>query len=264
MRLLATLLAIGFACAPFAAAQATRGVTAPTTGSAFVGLIPVEGWAQGSLVASADVVALHGYRVDVPAGLRLWTLELDADADLDLAVKYGSPIATYRDRASGGDCDRLDVGTDNPTVVVVAWPWAGPWYVAVLNPLEPGVWGTYRLTSIPLEGAPLEIDVEGVYRGRASGTLLVLRRDGERVVGTLGTRERAFAVDAMPLGTGAYGLILGDAGRLGFVAFLTPTGIALVLFDVDADGRAIEGSAWGAAFEREAEAPAPAVRDDAP
>jgi len=232
-------------------------VTAPSTGPGLVGGLPLDGRAQGSLVASAGGVAFHAYRVELPAGLLRWTLTLDADADLDLAVKFGSAIASYASAERGGDWDRFDVAIGNPTVMVVERPRAGLWYVDVVNPLEPGAWGTYRLSSTVVGGAPADVGLAGTYRCRGSDALLRLRREDDgRLVGALEDADARvrFVLAGVVTAAGGRGVVGSDAGRLGFVATLTPTGLELRLFDVDAAGHAIAGSAWRARFDR--------VRDD--
>ncbi|MFO7546143.1 MAG: hypothetical protein R6W77_11700 [Trueperaceae bacterium] len=127
-------------------AQAPAQVTAPSTGSGNVGDLALEGVAQGALVSVSDGVAYHTYWVDVPAGLASWTLTLDADIDLDIALKFGSEITTYVERAEGGDWDYRDIDTRNPTTVVIERPQAGRWYVDVFNALQTGTRGSYRLS----------------------------------------------------------------------------------------------------------------------
>lgn len=125
-----------------AAAQAPASLAVPSTGSAVVGALALDGVAQGTLVAGGDGVAFHTFWFDVPAGVARWTLTLDADSDLDLAVKAGAEIATYADRDRGGDWDYRDVDTRNPTVLVLDAPAPGRWYVDVFNALPAGTRGT--------------------------------------------------------------------------------------------------------------------------
>ncbi|MDF1521786.1 MAG: hypothetical protein P1P87_03080, partial [Trueperaceae bacterium] len=145
-RLLHVLMAVAVALG-VAAAQAPAPLNVPTTGSMVVGALALDGVAQGTLVAGGDGVAFHTFWFDVPAGVARWTLTLDADADLDLAVKAGAEIATYVDRDRGGDWDYRDVDTRNPTVLTIDAPQAGRWYVDVFNALPVGTRGTYRLGS---------------------------------------------------------------------------------------------------------------------
>jgi hypothetical protein len=114
-------------------------------GSGTVGTLAPGGRARGRLAGEDGAVAYHTYVVEVPAGLARLVLELDADIDLDLAVKYGADIQSYGPREQGGDWDHLDAGEANPTVVVVEAPAAGPWYVDVIHALGAGSIGAYTL-----------------------------------------------------------------------------------------------------------------------
>jgi len=121
-------------------------VVASETGTAFIGALPANGRARGRLDGMQDRVTFHSYVVEVPAGTTRLTLVLDADADLDIAVKGGSEIRSYADEDQGGDWDYRDIDTPNPTTVVVEGPASGPWYVDVMNALGAGRNGSYSLT----------------------------------------------------------------------------------------------------------------------
>ncbi len=125
---------------------ATVEVVAGTTTSAFIGALEPNGRARGRLDGAPEAFAYHTYVVELPPGTVRWVVELDADADLDLALKHGSEIRSYADRDRGGDWDHRDIATRNPTVVVVERPAAGRWYVDVVNALGAPRHGTYRLT----------------------------------------------------------------------------------------------------------------------
>jgi hypothetical protein len=139
-------LALAIFGSALAFAQAPTQVTAPSAEAGNVGALALEGVAQGALAAVSGGVAYHTYWIDVPAGLASWTLTLDADIDLDIAVKFGSEITTYVEPAEGGDWDYRDIDTRNPTTVVIERPQAGRWYVDVFNALQPGARGNYRLS----------------------------------------------------------------------------------------------------------------------
>ena len=96
--LMAAVFALGVA-----AAQAPASLTVPTTGSTVIGGLALDGVAQGALVAGVDGVAFHTFWFDVPAGVGRWTLRLEADADLDLAVKFGSSGIQERDQKAEPD-----------------------------------------------------------------------------------------------------------------------------------------------------------------
>jgi len=65
----------------------------------------------------------------VPAGTSTLTVEMTADADLDLFLKYGSEIVSLGD---DGDWDFRDVDVANRAVLTVPAPSPGRWYVDVV------------------------------------------------------------------------------------------------------------------------------------
>jgi hypothetical protein len=136
----------GAAPAPGPAPVPAPEVVASETGTAFIGALPANGRARGRLDGTAEQVTFHTYVVEVPAGTARLTLVLDADVDLDIAVKGGSEIRSYANKDQGGDWDYRDLDTMNPTTVVVEAPAAGPWYVDVMNALGGGRNGSYTLT----------------------------------------------------------------------------------------------------------------------
>ena len=138
----ATPVAPAAPVAPVASAE----VVATETGTAFVGALPANGRARGRLDGAADRITFHTYVVEVPAGAARLTIELDADTDLDIAIKQGSEIQSYANLDQGGDWDYRDIGTQNPTSIVIDRPLSGPLYVDVMNALGAGQNGTYRLT----------------------------------------------------------------------------------------------------------------------
>lgn len=142
--------------APDAPGPATRGGEPPVefpfdlhaafTDSGTVGTLVAPGEsARGHLAGHGAGAAYHTYIVEVPAWLATLRLELHADIDLDLAAKFGSDIQSYAPRAEGGDWDHLDVGTANPTVLVIENPRAGRWFVDVIHLLGEGSIGSYEL-----------------------------------------------------------------------------------------------------------------------
>jgi len=136
----------GAAPAPGPAPVPAPEVVASETGTAFIGALPANGRGRGRLDGMAEQVTYHTYVVEVPAGTARLTLVLDADVDLDIAVKGGSEIRSYANKDQGGDWDYRDIDTMNPTTVVVEAPAAGPWYVDVMNALGGGRNGSYTLT----------------------------------------------------------------------------------------------------------------------
>jgi hypothetical protein len=242
-------------------------VRAPTTGPAVVGALPLEGVGEGALVSTAEGIAFHTYWVDVPAGVARWTLTLDADADLDVAVKFGAEIGNYADRERGGDWDYRDMETGNPTVIVVEAPQAGRWYVDVFNALQVGARGGYRLTSTagatvgpapvpapPVFGGgttPATTGFAGSYRLVGGDVLLSLQQDGAgKLTGSLSGADARYTVDGISDAQGTYGIIYDAEGGMFFMAELVGNGLRLTLYDADANGNPVESSARALDFER--------------
>ncbi len=119
----------------------------------------------------------HGYSFNVPAGTTSLTIRIDGGgADLDLAVKVGSPITGYDE----GEVDHLDTSEDPNPVYVIQNPPAGPVYFDVLNLLTSAANYTAQVTTDgaaganplgagaagnPLGGRPAPIDVPSVESG---------------------------------------------------------------------------------------------------
>ena len=120
---------------------------APFTHAGTVGPLPLGGSARGRLAGTVDAAVYHTYVIDVPASTSRLVLELEADAYLDLAVKFGSDIQNYAPRDQGGDWDEFDTSDARYKRIVIQAPQAGRWYVDVVNWLGPGHMATYRLTA---------------------------------------------------------------------------------------------------------------------
>ena len=133
---------------------------APFTHAGTVGTLPLGGSARGRLdgaagtTDAANAAVYHTYLIDVPAGASRLVLELEADAYLDLAVKFGSDIQSYAPHEQGGDWDAFDTSDARQKTTVIEAPAAGRWYVDVVNWLGPGQTATYLLTvHAPAEGS---------------------------------------------------------------------------------------------------------------
>jgi hypothetical protein len=241
-----------------------------TAGSAVVGVLAADGRAEGALTATSDGFAFHAFVVDLPPDVVSWTLELHADADLDLALRFGAMLrggppgglrgaaGRASDAPPGGDWDRFDIGSANPTVLTLERPRPGRWFVVVVAPLEPGAGGRYVLESWTERSASSEAGVTGTFRCRDSDALLRLRvADDGRLVGTLEGPSGRYDVDAIERDGGAYGVIWNATGWIGFLALPTPSGLAVVLFELDDESHAIEESAWWMRFDRIGASPGP-------
>ncbi len=125
---------------------AAGAVTANTTESATIGAIQPGQAATGRLSGVAEAVSYHTYFVEVPAGTQQLVISMSADADLDLAAKFGSEIASYLNQADGGDWTERDNSTSTGAEFVLENPQAGRWYIDVYNALGATVTGGYSLS----------------------------------------------------------------------------------------------------------------------
>ncbi|HET9026395.1 MAG TPA: serine protease [Trueperaceae bacterium] len=80
-----------------------------------------------------DYINFHTYTVTVPAGTPSLTILLDSDHDLDIAVKYGSPVESWADDA---DWDYRDLTEAPGGAFTIALPTPGVWYVDVMQYYE--------------------------------------------------------------------------------------------------------------------------------
>lgn len=106
---------------------ASSGVSAGASGT--VGPLAVGATTRGSLLGMVDAVAYHTYRVDVPVGTQQLTLDLNADVDVDLFVKFGSDIRHW---GEDGDWDLRDIETDARAILTIGNPTPGTYYVDVI------------------------------------------------------------------------------------------------------------------------------------
>lgn len=81
-------------------------------------------------------VNFHTYTISVPSGTPTLTIVLDSDHDLDIAVKYGTPVESWSDE---GDWDYRDVTEAAGATFTVSLPTPGTWYVDVIQAYEQGV-----------------------------------------------------------------------------------------------------------------------------
>ena len=98
-------------------------------GSGLVGPVALGEQVRSELAGTVDTAAFHTYFVEVPTGASTLVVEMTADADLDLFLKYGSEIVSLGDE---GDWDYRDIEAENRALVTVPAPRAGRWYVDVV------------------------------------------------------------------------------------------------------------------------------------
>ena len=115
------------------------------TGSTTVGALLVGQTATGRLQGVADSASYHTFFVDVAPGTPRLVISLAAEADLDLAVRHGTEIGSYRDQAEGGDWDYRDNSTAWNAEFAIDNPEAGRWYIDVYNALGADVTAGYSL-----------------------------------------------------------------------------------------------------------------------
>jgi len=84
--------------------------------------------------ATAETLVYHTYTVAVPAGLAGLTISVDGKgSDLDLAVRFGAEITSYRSKEEGGDWDYLDLSANPNPSFTYSNPPAGTLYIDVIN-----------------------------------------------------------------------------------------------------------------------------------
>src|SRR5690606_36971778 len=117
--------------APAVTPPATPVVT-PPAGSAtgtcdfcVVGAVPLGVSVSGSITGMADAVNYHTYTVQVPSGTEKIVIDLAADFDLDIAVKYGSEVTTWAD---DGDLEYRDITETYGGKFEISLPTPGVWY----------------------------------------------------------------------------------------------------------------------------------------
>lgn len=121
-------------------------LTANTTQSAVIGALRIGQSAQGELAGTGAGASYHTYYVDVPPGTAQLTIAMNADIDLDLAVKFGSEIVSYAERDAGGDWLYRDQSVNPSAAFTISNPQPGRWYIDVYNTLGPGRTGRYTLS----------------------------------------------------------------------------------------------------------------------
>ncbi len=80
-----------------------------------------------------DYINFHSYSVNVPEGTREFTVLLDSEGDLDLAVKYGTPIESWGDE---GDWDYRDITEAPGGAFTITQPTPGVWHIDVIQYYE--------------------------------------------------------------------------------------------------------------------------------
>lgn len=97
---------------------------------------------QAVLNAYDDILNYHTYVIVVPENQAELRVTVDADNDIDIALKYGSTISGWWD---DDNWDYIDVSATNGGEFIVPNPGAGHWYLDVFTLLNEGVF-TYTVT----------------------------------------------------------------------------------------------------------------------
>jgi len=107
------------------------GGTPAAVGSAsgLVGPIALGEQVRSELAGTSGTAAFHTYFFEVPPGTSTLTVEMAADADLDLFLKYGSEIVSLGD---DGDWDYRDIDAAQRAAFSVPVPRPGRWYIDVV------------------------------------------------------------------------------------------------------------------------------------
>lgn len=121
----------------------TSTTTPATTGPSGSGVGPCDFCTVAELALGAktsnviggvvDYINFHTYTITVPSGTPSLTIMLDSDHDLDMAIKYGSPVDSWADEA---DWDYRDLTEAPGGAFTITQPTAGVWYVDVIQYYE--------------------------------------------------------------------------------------------------------------------------------
>jgi len=95
-----------------------------------VGELAIGGIVNDVIGGVTDEINYHTYTISVPSGTPSLTITLDSGHDLDLAVKYGTPIESWGDE---GDWDYRDITEAAGASFTIALPTPGTWYVDVIQ-----------------------------------------------------------------------------------------------------------------------------------
>lgn len=108
----------------------------------YVGAISPGQVATHDIVGLADGINFHTYGVQVPEGTTSLVIDLKADHDVDIAVKYGADIQSWSDT---GDWDYRDITEAFGGSFTITNPRPGTWYVDVIYYYDGGG-ARYELT----------------------------------------------------------------------------------------------------------------------
>lgn len=99
----------------------------------FIAAIEAGASVQGSLRSYDDGAGYHIYTIEVPEGTARLEVKVLAEADLDLALSFGSELPDYSLPENGGEMKGYDFDDGNDANVVIRNPEAGTWYLEVIN-----------------------------------------------------------------------------------------------------------------------------------
>ncbi len=108
---------------------ATFSAAALGSASGFVGSLPLGQLTRTTLAGSTGQTPWHTFRVDVPPGTDRMTIDMTADLDLDLFLRYGEEVTNW---GEDGDWDYRDISVETRATLAVDAPAAGPWFVDVV------------------------------------------------------------------------------------------------------------------------------------
>ncbi len=108
---------------------ATFSAAAIGSASGFVGSLPIGQLTRTTLSGSSEGTPWHTFRIDVPAGTARLVVDMTADLDLDLFLRYGEEVTNW---GEDGDWDYRDISVETRAALTVDSPAAGPWFVDVV------------------------------------------------------------------------------------------------------------------------------------
>ncbi|HEX9701158.1 MAG TPA: serine protease [Acidobacteriota bacterium] len=133
--------AVGGAQPPGAGGQPPVGggqpLVAGTAESGTIGQL-ADGQSASGRLASAVLPRWHTYYIDAPSWASTMEIAMSADADLDLAAKFGAEIENY------DSVDYRDESASHDAALSIPSPQTGRWYIDVFTRYD--ITGSYKLT----------------------------------------------------------------------------------------------------------------------
>ncbi|HLU83339.1 MAG TPA: trypsin-like peptidase domain-containing protein [Trueperaceae bacterium] len=100
-----------------------------------VGPVSIGATASNAIGGVTDQINYHTYSIEVPSGTATLAIALTADADVDIAAKFGDEIQSWADE---GDWEYRDISDASGATFEISLPTPGTWYVDVIYYYDTG------------------------------------------------------------------------------------------------------------------------------